>query len=78
MKMSYNIKVKNGIAFNLDDPFQLQQYEHICKIPNVSAYLKRLVAMDMMGNWNTTQQSTAIVEEEKPVEVDENMMLNLI
>jgi hypothetical protein len=76
--MSYNIKVKNGMAFNLDDPFQLQMYEHICKIPNVSSYLKRLVAMDMMGNWAPAH--TTISEEPVPevIECDDNMMLQFI
>lgn len=45
-----NIKVKNGIAFNLDDPDQLKLYEHMIKRTNISAYLKRLIQRDMEGN----------------------------
>lgn len=74
--MSYNIKVKNGMAFNLDDEFQLKQYHHVCKIPNVSAYLKRLVAMDMTGTWHTTAPKQE--EEIEVVSLSDDMMLNLI
>lgn len=74
--MPHNIKVKNGIAFNLDDPFQLEQYNHICRIPNVSGYLKRLVAMDMMGSWTMQKNASSDVIEQ--ADVDEDMMLNLI
>jgi hypothetical protein len=75
--MSYNIKVKNGMAFNLDDEFQLKQYQHICKVPNVSAYLKRLVAMDMTGTWRTTNAQPQ-QEEIEVVNLSDDMMLNLI
>lgn len=74
--MSYNIKVKNGMAFNLDDPFQKKQYDHICKMPNVSGYLKRLVAMDMVGNWQPS--ATQKQEEVEMIEVNEDMMLGLL
>lgn len=74
--MSYEIKVKNGIAFNLDDPFQLEQYKHLCKIPNVSGYMKRLIAMDMSGSWRAS--STYEQPGPESVEVDDNLMLNLI
>jgi hypothetical protein len=76
MVMAYNIKTKNGMAFNLDDPFQEKMYEHICKVPNVSGYLKRLVGMDMMGTWTTLPRG--IQEEVETVEVSDDMMLNLI
>lgn len=74
--MSYNIKVKNGMAFNLDDPFQKKQYDHICKIPNVSGYLKRLIAMDMSGNWQSINKVHP--EEIETVEVNDDMMLGLL
>jgi hypothetical protein len=74
--MAYNIKTKNGMAFNLDDPFQEKMYEHICKVPNVSGYLKRLVGMDMMGR---ATLPCGIQEEEVEIaEVNNDMMLNLI
>lgn len=73
--MSYNIKIKSGIAFNLDDEHQLRQYQHLSKIPNVSAYLKRLISMDMAGGWTAQRAPSA---ETQNVEVDDNMMLSLI
>ena len=72
----YNVKVKNGIAFNLDDEFQLEQYNHICKIPNVSGYLKRLIAMDMRGTWSSSP--TVSTPEEEIAALDTDMMLNLL
>lgn len=76
MKMAYNIKVKNGIAFNLDDEFQNEQYNHICKIPNVSSYIKRLIAMDMAGTWRTSE----VLEDEftNNTMSSEGMMLSLL
>lgn len=76
--MAYNIKVKNGIAFNLDDPFQLEMYEHISKIPNVSAYLKRLIAIDMTGNWVFTNSVSKNQDEIEIVQADEDKMLQFI
>lgn len=38
-----------GVAFNLDDPDQLQLYEHAKKRTNFSAYVKRLITMDVLG-----------------------------
>ena len=76
--MGYNIKVKNGIAFNLDDPFQFEQYTHICKIPNVSAYVKRLIAMDMMGTWKGSNVSGGVEQLQETVEVNDDLMLGVI
>jgi len=38
-----------GVAFNLDDPDQLALYEHAKKRTNFSAYVKRLITMDILG-----------------------------
>lgn len=74
--MSYNIKTKNGIAFNLDDPHQKELYDHICKVPNVSSYLKRLVSMDLMGSWSTKPKTEEEIEQ--VAQVNDDMMLSLI
>lgn len=37
------------VAFNVLDPDQLQQYEHVRRRPNQSGYIKRLVQRDMDG-----------------------------
>lgn len=74
--MGYNIKVKNGIAFNLDDEFQKEQYDHICKIPNVSSYIKRLIAMDMAGSWKPALDSVEDITPLPPS--DDSMMLSLL
>ena len=70
------MKVKNGIAFNLDDEFQNEQYKHVCKIPNVSGYLKRLIAMDMSGSW--TAQTVVVQPEVETQSVDDTNMLSFI
>lgn len=37
------------VAFNVLDPDQLQQYEHVRERPNQSGYLKRLIQRDIDG-----------------------------
>jgi hypothetical protein len=46
--MGKQIKIVQ-VAFNVLDPDQLQQYEHVRRRPNQSGYLKRLVQRDMDG-----------------------------
>ena len=36
-----------GVAFNLEDPDQKQQYDHTLQFKNFSAYVKRLIQRDM-------------------------------
>lgn len=36
-------------SFNLDDEHELELYNHASKNSNVSAYLKRLIFLDMVG-----------------------------
>jgi hypothetical protein len=76
----YDVRVRSGIAFNLDDPFQKEQYEHLGKIPNVSGYLKRLIAMDMTGNWVASKEVQKLNSKEinVSVKIDENNMISFL
>lgn len=38
--------IRKAIAFNLDDPYQKELYEHVCKFKNFSYYGKTLVQRD--------------------------------
>ncbi|WP_339820553.1 hypothetical protein MKZ15_05780 [Paenibacillus sp. FSL R7-0216] len=46
--MGKQIKIVQ-VAFNVLDPDQLQQYEHVRQRPNQSGYIKRLVQRDIDG-----------------------------
>lgn len=43
-----NIK-RIQVVFALDDPYQLQQYNHAYHRKNSSGYLKQLIQMDMLS-----------------------------
>lgn len=53
------MKIKRKqIAFNLDDPFQRELYEYVCKITtNFSSYGKFLIKRDMTGSWSEAKNS---------------------
>lgn len=77
--MAYNIVTKNGMAFNLDDPFQDKLYKHMCSVPNASGYLKRLIGEDLMRiEGRLTRHAEPDYVEEDTVEFNDDMMLKMI
>ncbi|WP_338842068.1 hypothetical protein [Paenibacillus glucanolyticus] len=56
------------VAFNVLDPDQLQQYEHVRLRPNQSGFLKRLIQRDIDGGFTSTRQSVQDLQEDFTVE----------
>lgn len=75
--MSKKKIVTCGVAFNLDDPDQLKLYEHAKKRTNFSAYIKRLITMDVLGI-QAKQTTSTQQEEQKLDEVDFDNMKGFI
>ena len=73
MLMAYEIKTA-GVAFNLKNPEEAALYKHLVSRGNQSAYIKRLIYLDMKGVWATEKLQAPIIAEK----VDESLMANLI
>lgn len=56
------------VAFNVLDPDQLQQYEHVRLRPNQSGFLKRLIQRDIDGGFTGPRQSVPDLQEDFTVE----------
>lgn len=56
------------VAFNVLDPDQLQQYEHVRLRPNQSGFLKRLIQRDIDGGFTGPQQQVAELQDDFAVE----------
>jgi len=56
------------VAFNVLDPDQLQQYEHVRLRPNQSGFLKRLIQRDIDGGFPGPRQQVAELQEDFAVE----------
>lgn len=56
------------VAFNVLDPDQLQQYEHVRLRPNQSGYLKRLIQRDIDGVVTGPRQTAADLQDDFMVE----------
>lgn len=56
------------VAFNVLDPDQLQQYEHVRLRPNQSGFLKRLIQRDIDGGFMGPRQSVPDLQDDFTVE----------
>lgn len=56
------------VAFNVLDPDQLQQYEHVRLRPNQSGFLKRLIQRDIDGGFTGSRQLVPDLQEDFTVE----------
>lgn len=56
------------VAFNVLDPDQLQQYEHVRLRPNQSGYLKRLIQRDIDGVVTGPRQTAADLQDDFTIE----------
>lgn len=56
------------VAFNVLDPDQLQQYEHVRLRPNQSGYLKRLIQRDIDGGSIGPRHPAADLQEDFTIE----------
>lgn len=56
------------VAFNVLDPDQLQQYEHVMLRPNKSGFLKRLIQRDIDGGVTGPRQPAADLQDDFTVE----------
>ncbi|OIB04844.1 hypothetical protein AK95_14605 [Paenibacillus sp. LC231] len=56
------------VAFNVLDPDQLQQYEHVRLRPNQSGFLKRLIQRDIDGGVMGPRQTVAGLQDDFTVE----------
>ena len=74
--MAKEIVVKS-VAFNVQDPDQLQMLQHANKRPNFSGYIKRLIQRDMEGG--AAAGSGTKQQDEKPsAQEDRGLMETLI
>lgn len=67
---------RKGVVFNLDDPDQLELFNHAMKRSNFSAYVKRLIQRDKEGRWIAEEQIE--VEEEEKDMVTEDVLAGFI
>jgi hypothetical protein len=57
-----------GVAFNLEDPDQKQQYDHTTQFKNFSAYVKRLIQRDMDSRGiKPTNMSRVVIQQSASV-----------
>ncbi|MGG4090584.1 hypothetical protein [Paenibacillus lautus] len=56
------------VAFNVLDPDQLQQYEHVRLRPNQSGFLKRLIQRDIDGGFGDPRQLVRDLQDDFTVE----------
>ena len=56
------------VAFNVLDPDQLQQYEHVRLRPNQSGFLKRLIQRDIDGSFTGSRQLVPDLQKDFTVE----------
>lgn len=56
-----NRKVKS-VSFNLEDPFELEMYEHVLNLPNFSSFVKRLIQNSISGSEQKTSFKKQSIE----------------
>lgn len=66
------IKTKQ-IAFNVADPFQKDLYDHACKAANFSRYGKKLIHMDMTGDYDVVNRLS-----DQDIALDESILEGFI
>lgn len=55
-------KVKS-VSFNLNDPFEIDLYQHAMKYPNFSSFIKRLIQSSIGGKSDSPQPKIKPVQE---------------
>jgi hypothetical protein len=55
-------KVKS-VSFNLNDPFEIELYQHAMKYPNFSSLVKRLIQNSISGKNDSPQPKIKQVQE---------------
>lgn len=69
-------KVKS-VSFNLDDPFELELYEHSLDYPNFSLFVKRLIHDSRGGKVKVADKVVPISQPTNPT-VDKEYLRQLI
>jgi hypothetical protein len=60
-------KVKS-VSFNLNDPFEIELYEHTMKYPNFSSLIKRLIQSSISGKTDNPQSKQVQEIKNTPIE----------
>jgi hypothetical protein len=60
-------KVKS-VSFNLNDPFEIELYEHTMKYPNFSSLIKRLIQNSLNGKTDNPQSKQVQEIKNNPIE----------
>jgi hypothetical protein len=70
-------KVKS-VSFNLNDPFEIELYEHTMKYPNFSSFVKRLIQSSLNGKTELKQVQKAEIAPIEQVSIQRDLLQQLI